>query len=96
MLWPIVILLYAIECVLFLIQITYNTLMAITSWRFVIHGVVDGLSRTITYANNRAPTALNFFEEILDYQIRSGHGGEKVWWYIIVNDNYCVLSTTSE
>ena len=67
-------------------------------WRFVLHGAVDGFSRTIIYLcctdNNRAQTVLRYFQQgVLDYglpdYVRSDHGGENVdvWRYIIFNHN---------
>lgn len=78
-------------------------------WRFVIHGAVDGFSRTITYLqcanNNRAPTVLDFFREGVSHfglpdSVRSDHGGENigVWRYMIVthnNDHSCILTGSS-
>ena len=56
-------------------------------WRFVIHGGIDGFSRTVTYlkcsTNNRANTVLNnFLASIQEYRcplrIRSDYGTENV------------------
>lgn len=65
-------------------------------WRFVVHGAIDGFSRTILYLNcadnNRAETVLHYFQQgVSQYglpeYIRSDHGGENVdvWRYIIAN-----------
>jgi len=56
-------------------------------WRFVIHGAVDGFSRTIVHLNccdnNRAASVLEYFREGaskfgLPEYIRSDHGGENI------------------
>ena len=78
-------------------------------WRFVIHGAVDGYSRTIVYLkcadNNRAPTVLDYFREGvarfgLPEFVRSDHGGENigVWRYMIAthsNDQSRVITGSS-
>jgi len=63
-------------------------------WRYVIHGGIDGFSRTIVYlrcsTNNRASTVLSsFMEAVAMYgwpnKIRSDLGGEniRVWDHMI-------------
>ena len=63
-------------------------------WRFVIHGAIDGFSRTVTYLhcsdNNRALTVLNLFTTAtqlygIPSKVRSDLGGEnvEVWCYMI-------------
>lgn len=63
-------------------------------WKLVIHGAIDGYSRTITYLkcadNNRASTVLSEFVEAahihgLPERIRSDHGGEniEVWRFMV-------------
>lgn len=63
-------------------------------WRFVVHGGIDGYSRTIVYLqcvdNNRAPTVLDSFTAAvhaygLPCRIRSDLGGEnvEVWRYMV-------------
>ena len=63
-------------------------------WRFVIHGAIDGFSRTIIYLkccdNNRALTVLESFtcavsQFGLPDRVRSDYGGEntEVWKYMI-------------
>ena len=78
-------------------------------WRFVIHGGIDGFSRTIMYLkcadNNRAQTVLTLFHEgVTSYglpnKVRSDHGGENVdvWRYMIANhenDYSCVITGSS-
>ena len=67
-------------------------------WRLVIHGAVDGFSRTIIYVkcadNNRCTTVLQYFREGvsnfgLPENVRSDHGGENVgvWRYMIATHN---------
>lgn len=57
------------------------------NWRFVIHGSIDGFSRTISYlkcsTNNRADTVLELFEEAVHkfgcpVRVRSDHGTENI------------------
>ena len=78
-------------------------------WRFVIHGAIDGFSRTIIYLrctdNNRAQTVVELFQEgVAQYglpdHVRSDHGGENVavWRFMISNHNLdysCVISGSS-
>ena len=78
-------------------------------WHFVVHGAVDGFSRTIIYLqctdNNRAPTVLEYFHEAvsrfgLPESVRSDHGGENVgvWRYVMVShnmDHSCVVTGSS-
>ena len=63
-------------------------------WRLVIHGAIDGFSRTITFLhcsdNNQAPTVLNLFTTAAEYyglpsKVRTDLGGEnrEVWRYMI-------------
>ena len=56
-------------------------------WRFVIHGGIDGYSRTITYlkcsTNNEASTVLAAFCDAVSNHglpecVRSDHGGENI------------------
>ena len=56
-------------------------------WRFVIHGAIDGFSRTVIYVrcadNNRACTVLGYFRDGvlrfgLPHSVRSDKGGENV------------------
>ena len=63
-------------------------------WRFVIHGGIDGFSRTIVYlccaTNNKANTVLSCFEGAIENfglpeKVRSDLGGEnyQIWRYMI-------------
>ena len=67
-------------------------------WRFVIHGAIDGFSRTITYLgcadNNQAATVFELYTSAISQfglpdQVRSDCGGEntKVWKYMIWSHN---------
>ena len=67
-------------------------------WRYVIHGGIDGFSRTITYLgcanNNRSSTAFEYFLDStslygLPNHVRSDCGGENVsiWRYMISSHN---------
>ena len=58
-------------------------------WRLVIHGGIDGFSRTIVYLhcanNNRAETVLTQFHKAtstygIPCKVRSDLGGENVLW----------------
>lgn len=78
-------------------------------WRFVIHGAIDGFSRTIVFLkcsdNNRASTVLSLFQESvscfgLPERVRTDHGGENVgiWRCMLAthsNDYLCVISGSS-
>ncbi len=78
-------------------------------WRFVIHGSIDGFSRTIIYVactdNNRSETVLQLFTDSIRHygvpnHVRSDHGGEnvEVWRYMIAahnNDYSCVITGSS-
>ncbi len=78
-------------------------------WHFVIHGAIDGFSRSIIYVkcadNNRSSTVLDFFRDGvsrfgLPDNVRSHHGGEntEVWRFMIANHNHdysCVLTGSS-
>ena len=65
-------------------------------WRLVIHGGIDGYSRTVVFLdcsdNNRATTVLRCFTKAVDNydlptKIRTDLGGEniEVWRYLIEN-----------
>ena len=67
-------------------------------WRFVVHGGIDGFSRTVVYlrcsTNNEASTVLaSFIEAVSKYglpdQVRSDCGGEnvQVWQYMLEQHN---------
>ena len=67
-------------------------------WRLVIHGCVDGFSRTITYlhcsTNNSASTVLHLFTKAVEQyglpqKVRSDLGGENVdvWRFLIAQHN---------
>ncbi len=75
-------------------------------WRFVIHGAIDGFSRTITYLhcsdNNRAETVLESFVNATTHfalpdHVRSDHGGENVdvWRYMIAHHDFSSVITGS-
>ena len=77
-------------------------------WRLVIHGGIDGYSRTIVYLkcanNNRAQTVLeSFTEAVSDYglpaKVRTDLGREnsEVWRYVIEQhaDNAAVITGSS-
>ena len=64
------------------------------SWRFVVHGGIDGFSRVIVFlacsTNNRASTVLQNFKSAVDKfglpsRVRSDKGGEntEVAWYML-------------
>ena len=67
-------------------------------WRFVVHGGIDGFSRTIVYlhcsTNNRSSTVLSAFTNAVSKygipnQVRSDRGGEnvRVWQYMFEQCN---------
>ena len=78
-------------------------------WRFVVHGAIDGFSRTVIYLkcvdNNRAETVVDFFQGgVLRFGlpecVRSDHGGENigVWQFMIAShdgDPSAVLTGSS-
>ena len=78
-------------------------------WRFVIHGGIDGFSRTIVYlrcaGNNRAITVLRAFTDAvakygLPQRVRSYRGGEnlEVWKYMIeehVSDRAVIVGSST-
>ena len=78
-------------------------------WRFVVHGGIDGFSRTVVFlncaSNNCAPTVLQQFLKSVSLfglpdRVRSDHGGEKidVWRYMLSthnNDPTCVITGSS-
>ena len=76
-------------------------------WRFVVHGGIDGYSRTIVFLecadNNRASTVISAFESAvhthgLPNRIRSDLGGENVdvWRYMIEqHSSYSAVITGS-
>lgn len=68
-------------------------------WRFVVHGGIEGFSRTIVYlccsTNNRSSTVLAAFTDAVSIygvpnQLRSDRGGEnvQVWRYMLEQHNY--------
>ena len=81
----------------------------IVRWRFVIHGAVDGFSRTIVFLkfsnNNRASTVVDLFRGSvssfgLPERVRTDHGGENVdiWRCMLATHNHdysCVLTGSS-
>ena len=67
-------------------------------WRLVIHGAIDGFSRSVVYLkcsnNNRAATAFTSFQQVVQtfgvpLRIRSDHGGENIdiWDYMLHQHN---------
>ena len=63
-------------------------------WGFVLHGVIDGYSRLITFlqcsTNNKAETAVSLFEQALEIyglpsRVRTDKGGENtlIWTKMI-------------
>ena len=77
-------------------------------WRFVIHGAIDGYSRTITFlkcsTNNTAATVVTYFQRAVEIhglpsRIRTDRGGENinVWRYMVEQHETteCVLVGSS-
>ncbi len=77
-------------------------------WRLVVHGCIDGYSRTVIYlkccSNNKAATVLSLFaSSVLEYgvpcRVRTDLGGENtaVWQYMIDHHstNSCVIAGSS-
>ena len=77
-------------------------------WRLVIHGAIDGFSRSVVYLkcsnNNCAATVLTSFQQAVQtfgapLRIRSDHGGENigVWDYMLhqYNNPSCVITGSS-
>ena len=81
----------------------------IVRWRFVIHGGIDGFSRTVVFLkcsdNNRASTVVKLFQEGasrfgLPDRVRTDHGGENVgvWRYMLASHNHdhsCIVTGSS-
>ena len=77
-------------------------------WRLVIHGGIDGFSRTVVYlkcsSDNCAATVMGSFHQAVQtygipLRIRSDHGGEniRVWDFMLQHhsDTSCVLTGSS-
>ena len=78
-------------------------------WRLVVHGGIDGYSRTITFLrchiNNRASTVLSAFREGVEKyglptKVRTDHGGENIEvWRMMLDEHEagesCVIAGSS-
>ena len=73
-------------------------------WRLVIHGAIDGFSRSVVYLkcsnNNCAATVFTSFQQAVQtfgvpLRIRSDHGGENigVWDYMYINTTTPLVSS---